>query len=193
MLPGRAAGCFVERRFRYRALGGGHQCRLFRGDVSGELVVKLVLLDVQVLAPIGQRYRRSQRWAQRAAREFAGQPGDGFPGLRCKRTDVNQGFDVCMIVGRITDNVAAIGVADQHHRRMNARQQCRDCRTIALYTAQWVGSGNHRVTVLLENLHDAIPTRRIGKGAMYEHNRGFFSLRPGVCRHAQADGDGQCG
>ncbi|MNL32731.1 hypothetical protein D3C87_1546030 [compost metagenome] len=98
-----------------------------------------------------------------------------------------------MIVGRITDDVAAIGMADQYHRRVNARQQCRNCRAIAFDAAQWVGGGNHRVTIILENLHHPIPARCIGRGTVDEHDRGLFSLCPGVCTHTQADGDGQRG
>src|SRR5215212_11622875 len=71
-LPCRRPRALVERHVAHRPLAHGHQGGLLSWDVFRELLVVLLLADVEVGAPVGER-DGPQRFAKRAARETAGE------------------------------------------------------------------------------------------------------------------------
>ena len=62
-------------------------------------------------------------------------------------------------VRRVADHHAAIGMPDQHDWRVDAGEKGANDVGVALDATQWVGCGDDRITVFLEDCDDTIPTR----------------------------------
>lgn len=72
-LPGRRASRLLQRGFGDRALSRCHELGFNKRNVCGELIGKLVLVDVQIMTPIRQGDRRGEGRAQGTAGELSGE------------------------------------------------------------------------------------------------------------------------
>jgi hypothetical protein len=162
----------AEGLLRDRPLRRGHACRLRRRHVRAELGVESVDADGQVRRPVAAS-DRLQRLAQRAAGEHPDQRDAALAGLRRETGDVHKPDDVAGVGVDVRDHGRPVGVRDEHHRPLDRADQVADGLSVRGEATQRVGGGDHAMTRGLHGGDDAIPARRLGEGAVDEHDRGW--------------------
>jgi hypothetical protein len=101
----------VERDVPYGPLAHGHQGGLLSWDVFRELLVVLLLADIEVGAPVGER-DGPQRFAEGGAGETVGELEGILALLRGEASYVHERPDVLVVSGHIADDAATVGVID---------------------------------------------------------------------------------
>ena len=104
---------------RDRPLRGGHAGGLGRRHVGGELLVEDLAIDVQVGRAVAAGHG-PQRVAERAAGEALREREGALAGLRREGRDVDEPGDLAGVGVDVRDHHAAVGVADEHDRAVDA-------------------------------------------------------------------------
>ena len=172
--PQRAVAARLEqRRLGDGSLGDRHAARLSRGQIGGELVVVPVLRRCRCRCrrrASGTRSSVSPSVDPGASADASpalspgsqGEPGDVDERRRCRR---RPGSTSVM-------HRAAVGVADQHDRAVDAPDEVAQRGGIGRDAAQRVGARDDAVPVGGQRLDHAVPARRVGERAVDEDDRG---------------------
>jgi hypothetical protein len=159
-LPGRLGGAILERGRGDRPLRDRQQFGDLRRDVSGEDLVELVLLDVEVGAgrAIGERERlRVQRGAELRARELRGELSGALADVQVEAGDVHERRDIGRAIRGLGHDRAAVGVAGDDDRARQAVKDAAQVRGVVLEAAQRVRDGDDRVAAAVEPGDHAVP------------------------------------
>jgi integrase len=176
MLPCGRRGSLGQRCLGDRSLAGCHELRFAGRHVGRELIVEARLEDVEVVAARGEFDRRRERGPERAAGELAGQAERRLADVGREGGDIDQALHIRQPLGRFADDRAAVGMADQNNRAIDAFDDVGDDIRVGADPAQRIGRRDHRVAVVLKDSDDAVPARRIGEGAMDEDHSWFAGL-----------------
>ena len=82
--------------------------------------------------------------------------------------DVDQRLDVRVAGRGVGDHDAAVGVADEHDRAADRRQEAPEVGRVGGDAAQRVGGRDDLVAAVLELVDDAVPAGGVGEGAVDE-------------------------
>ena len=155
-------------------MGRGHHGRLLRRQVGGERLVELRGIDRELGG--GSRAVRSrvlQRELRRPQDAVAGAGGhlaEALALVRGERGDEDEPADVAETGCRVGDHRAAVGMADGEDRPGDLPHEAGDVGGVVGDAAQRIRRRGHLDTRALEALDDAVPARRVGEGAVDEHD-----------------------
>jgi hypothetical protein len=84
---------------------------------------------------------------------------------------VHERLDVRVAAGGLRDDGTAVGVTDQDLGALDAVKETADGRGVELQSQQRVGRGADGVAVAVQLVDHSVPARRVGEGAVHEHDR----------------------
>jgi hypothetical protein len=84
---------------------------------------------------------------------------------------VDERLDVRVAAGGLRDDGTAVGVTDQDLGALDAVKETADGRGVELQSQQRVGRGADGVAVAVQLVDHSVPARRVGEGAVHEHDR----------------------
>jgi hypothetical protein len=94
--------------------------------------------------------------------------------IRGEARDVHERLDV--VSGRVGDDAAAVGVADQDDGALDRLEDAGDELRITRDAAESVRRRDHRVALVLEAADHVVPTRGLSEGAVHEDDGGLGSI-----------------
>src|SRR5690606_2948921 len=129
----------------------------FFRNIGSELLMEFILLDVEILAAIFDLDRRRQCCSKRAAGELNRETCQIFTLFRGESGDKYKRLHIVGLRSSLTDNCAAIGMANQNNRRLETGKGVLDIVRICQEAAQRIGDGDNRVAVLFKAGDNSVP------------------------------------
>jgi len=172
VLPSLMTCGLVQSRFSHRALSGRHEGGFLRWDISRELFVEFILLDIKILRTGLERYGNSEGRGKCATRKFARKRRCAFALLGSKGGHKNQSLHVPFGRRRVRDDVSAIGMANQNDRLIQARDDPTNVVTVAFDAPKRIGNSDDRISIFFEFGYYAVPTRSVCESTVdKDHSR----------------------
>ena len=163
-LPGRLRDRAVECGDSPRNLRVGEEGGLLGVEIRREGRSKLRLVEEQpsILRRKDRRYRRT-------GRRILDQRRHRLAAIRGECGDVHERGDL-RVVARFGDHDPTIGMSDEDDRTLLRREDELRGRDIVGQRRGRVLDDGHAVTVLLQDVVDALPTRAVHEAAVHEHD-----------------------
>jgi hypothetical protein len=110
---------------------------------------------------------------------------EDFVGVRRERRNEDEADDVVDLGGRIADERPAVGVPDQQHRTIDLLDDALQVCGVSADAPKRDRRGFDGVSLPLEPFDHPIPTRPVGEGSVYEHDRRLHLVSPSSAQRAE--------